>query len=67
MLTDFVRIDPPKEFATLQYYKIMFVILEIAHIFCTTHEIKSAGKLDTSASSELPQRSFCTGAVFHRR
>lgn len=38
-----VRIDPPKEFATLQYYKIMLVH-EIAHIFCTTHEIKSAGK-----------------------
>lgn len=38
-----VRIDPPKEFATLQYYKIMLVH-EIAHIFCITHEIKSAEK-----------------------
>ncbi len=39
-----IRVDPPQELADLDYYKIILVH-ELAHIFCTTHEIETAGKV----------------------
>ena len=38
-----IRTDPPEELDQPDYYMIM-IVHELAHIFCTTHEIPSAGK-----------------------
>lgn len=38
-----IRTDPPEELDSPENYMIM-IVHEMAHIFCTTHEIPSAGK-----------------------
>ena len=38
-----IRTDPPEELDSPDYYMIM-IVHELAHIFCTTHEIPTAGK-----------------------
>lgn len=38
-----IRTDPPEEFDRPDYYMIM-IVHELSHIFCTTHEIPTAGK-----------------------
>ncbi|MBR5684113.1 MAG: helix-turn-helix transcriptional regulator [Ruminococcus sp.] len=38
-----LRLDPPKEFSDQKYYQLV-IVHELAHIFCTTHELESAGK-----------------------
>ena len=38
-----VRTDPPQDVDDPEYY-MMMLVHELAHIFCTTHEISTAGK-----------------------
>lgn len=38
-----LRLDHPKEFSDQKYYQLV-IVHELAHIFCTTHELETAGK-----------------------
>jgi hypothetical protein len=38
-----IRLDPPKEFSDQKYYQLI-IVHELAHIFCTTHELETAEK-----------------------
>ncbi len=64
-----IRVDPPKELADLDYYKIMLVH-ELAHIFCTTHEIETAWKagqrfydLYCAGTPETPSEEYNDGCM----